>query len=193
MDDDELQDDQLDSDDDTTGGDSGSDHSAPPDSKPASKDEGKRVSDLMAMFNREQARANRLEAELRAARGDSGGADSDAGSQGDATNARISEYEEFARENARNTLFNSDPRLAAAGLSVEDITGNSLAEMRASVQKHQKVIGGIEGRLRNQILSEHGLEPDVATGQGTEKVPSFATMTDAEFAKFMQERDSRPR
>lgn len=192
MEDDELLDDQADSDGDNDGDDSGSDNSAPPTDKPGAKDEGKRVNDLMSKWQAEQARANRLERELATARGgDSGSTGAD--TQGDAGNDRVSEFEEFARENARITLFNSDPRLAEAGLQPGDIAGTTLAEMRASKDKHLKLIGGIEGRLRNRLLSEHGLDPEVATGAGTEQAPSFATMSDEEFAKFLAARDARPR
>lgn len=191
MDEDELQDDQLDTDGDNQGDDSESDNSAPPTNTPPPKGEGKRISDLMSNWQKAEARATKAETAL-AAR-DGGAAAQGDDQQGDATNARISEYEEFARANARSTLFGSDPQLAEAGLVVDDIAGSTLAEMRASMQKHQQVIGGIEGRLRNKILSEHGLDPEVATGQGTEKPVSFSTMTDKQFNDYLAERDSRPR
>lgn len=192
MDEDELQDDQLDSDGDTDAADSGSDDSAPPSPAQAPKGEGKRVDDLMSKWQTEQARANRLERELAEARGQkpTGQADNQLGDNGA---AEVDEFKEFARENARNTLFNSDPRLAEAGLSAEDITGTTLTEMRASMKKHLKMVDGVEGRLRNKILAEHGLDPEVATGQGTEKPVSFSTMTDKEFNDYLAERDSRPR
>lgn len=190
MDEDELQD-QLDADGDNDDADSGSDNSAPPkdDSKPA--DEGKRINDLMSKWQAEQARANRLERELAAVRSTT---PQDGGSQGGTNDhTDVDEFREFARENARITLFNSDPRLAEAGLSAEDIAGSTLAEMRASLKKQQQLVDGIEGRIRNRLLSEHGLNPDVATGQGTEKVPSFSTMTDKEFNDFLAQRDARAR
>lgn len=189
MDEDELQTDQLDTDGDDDAADSGSDNSAPPENAQAPKDEGKRVNDLMGKWQAEQARANRLERELAAARGSTDQAE---GTQGDNGAAEVDEFKEFARENARTTLFNSDPRLAEAGLSVEDIAGTTLTEMRASVKKHLKVVDGIEGRLRNKLLAEHGLDPEVATGQG-EKPVSFSTMTDKQFNDYLAERDSRPR
>jgi hypothetical protein len=192
MDEDELQADQLDTDGDDDAADSGSDNSAPPDNAQAPKGEGKRVNDLMGKWQAEQARANRLERELAAARGTKSTDQAD-DTQGDNGAAEVDEFKEFARENARTTLFNSDPRLAEAGLSVEDIAGTTLTEMRASVKKHLKVVDGIEGRLRNKLLAEHGLDPDVATGQGTEKAPSFSTMTDKEFNDYLAARDSRLR
>lgn len=188
MDDDELQDDQLDTDGDNEGADSGSDNSAPPENEPAAQAESKRVNDLMSKWQSAQAENARLKAQL-AASGKGPGEDA----QESGTNDRINEFEEFARDNARITLFNSDPRLAQNDLKPEDITGSTLAEMRASFSKHQKLIAGMEGRMRNRILAEHGLDPDVATGASTEAVPSFSKMTDKQFADFMAARDGRPR
>jgi hypothetical protein len=187
MDEDELQDGQADGQDGDKGTDSGSDNSAPPTNEPAGKDDSKRVDDLMSMFNREQARANRAEAALAAATGGQGTKDDDTnGDDG------LEEFKAFARETARNTLFDSDPRLAAAGLTADDIAGSTLSEMKESVSKHQKVVSGIEGRLRNQILAEHGLSPEVQTGAGTEEGPSFSKMSKKEFADFLAERDGTP-
>ncbi len=185
MEDDELQDDQADGTGSDDGTQSGSDNSAPPAGEPPAKDDSKRISDLMSKWQAEEARANKLEAALAAATGGQPPAPQDDGAQGDAA---LDEFREFARENARNTLFSSNPQLAAAGLTAEDITGSTLAEMQASLAKHQKTISGLEGRLRNQILAEHGLSPEVATGAGTEKAPSFSTMTDKEFAEFLEKR-----
>lgn len=190
MEDDELQD-QLDSDDDNDATDSGSDDSAPPtDNAAAPKDDGKRVNDLMSKWQRAEAEKNRLAARLAALEGQGGGSQD---GDGDAGESRLSEFEEFARENARNTLFASDPRLAAAGLTAEDIAGSTLSEMKASMAKHQKLIGGIESRMRNEILAQHGLDPDVATGAGSAETPSFSKMSDKEFAEFLAARDTRPR
>lgn len=190
MDDDELQDGQLDADGDQGDSGSGSDDSAPPADSPAPKDESKRIKDLMSKWQAAEARANRLQAQLAGAgagQGDQGGEPQG----GDDAAGDASEFVEFARENTRTMLFASDPRLADYGLTAEDIAGTTLAEMRASMTKHLKLIGGIEGKARNKILAEAGLDPDVATGASTEQAPSFSTMSDADFAKFLEQRDNR--
>jgi hypothetical protein len=188
VDNDDLQGDQLEGDGDNEDATSGSDNSAPPTDAPVTDKSKKRVDDLMGNWQREQARANRLEAELKQLRGEApqqgGGTKTDDG---------IDEFKEFARENARVTLFNSDPRLSDYGLKPEDIAGSSLAEMRESIKKHQGLIDGLETRARNKILAEHGLEPDVTTGASTEGTPKFSEMSDAEFDKFMAARDNRRR
>jgi len=185
VEDDELQDDLADGQDGDATADSGSDNSAPPTDEAPAKDDSKRINDLMGKWQAEQARANKLAAALAAATGGQPATPDDDGAKGD---DGLDEFREFARENARNTLFNSNPQLAAAGLTAEDITGSTLAEMQASLAKHQKTISGIEGRMRNQILAEHGLSPEVATGAGTEKAQTFSTMTDKEFAEFLEKR-----
>lgn len=187
--DDELLEDQLDDDNDASGGDSGSDNSAPPDGEAQSDSaDGKRVNDLMSNWQREQARANKLERELQALRAASQGNTQGQGTPGGASGAELDEFKEFARENARTTLYSSDPRLAEYGLKPEDIAGSTLAEMRASVKKHQSLIDGIETRARNRILAEHGLSPEVATGASTESTPKFSEMSDEEFDKFLAKR-----
>lgn len=185
MDEDELQDDQLEGGQTPEGDASGSDNSAPPSETPAPQADSKRVDDLMSKWQSEQARANRLQKELDAARAGGG---SQGAPQGDADGS-MDEFREFARENARNQLFGSDPKLAAYGLKAEDITGSTIAEMRESLRKHQKLIDGVETQARNQILAEHGLSPEVATGASTENAPKFSQMSDEEFDKFLKERD----
>ncbi len=184
MEDDELQEDLLDTDGDNedSADESGS---APPQTESKPEDESKRVNDLMGKCQAEQARANKLEAQLKAA--DSG----DEGTQGNESDADLESFKDFARENARITLFNSDPRLVEYGLAPEDIAGSTLEQMQASVKKHQKLVGGIEGRARNKILAEHGLDPEVATGASSEKAPTFSTMSDKEFSEVLAQRDSR--
>lgn len=168
--------------------DSGSDDSAPPDDQKPEDNSGKRINDLMSRAQKAEARAAKAEAALAKAAGESKG---DQG--GDVAGGEPNEFVQFARENARNTLFASDPRLADYGLTADAISGETVAEMRASLVAQKKLIDGIESAARNKILREHGLDPEVSTGAASEKTPDFASMSNEEFRKFLEERDSRPR
>lgn len=182
----------LDEDEGTDAADSGSDNSAPPaDAKPEDNSE-KRINDLMSMAQKAEARAAKAEAALKAAQsGEQAPKDKDVAGAKPASGG--DDFVEFARENARNTLFGSDPRLAEYGLTAESIGGETVAEMRASLAAQKKLIDGIESAARNKILREHGLDPEVSTGAATEGAKDFAAMSNEEFKKFLAERDARPR
>jgi hypothetical protein len=181
-----LMDEELDDQESDADADSGSDNSAPPDEgSQASTSSDKRVRDLMSKWQTEQARANRLEQELQAARGSQSGESQ----QEQPADGGANEFVEFAREDARRRIFESDPRLAAYGLEASAISGSTLLEMKASFAAQKKLIEGIESRARQQVLQEHGLDPEVVA-DGREKIPGIAQMSDEEFDKFLDQRDA---
>lgn len=169
--------------------DSGSDNSAPPDDAEPKDNSGKRINDLMSRAQKAEARAAKAEAALKAAKGESKDDQSDG--EADSKAPVRDEFVEFARENARSTLFGSDPRLAAYGLTAEAIVGNTISEMQASLKAQKKLIDGIESAARQSVLREHGLDPEVSTGAASEKAPDFASMSQEEFEKFLNKRDNR--
>jgi len=166
--------------------DSGSDNSAPPETSGTPASESKRVNDLMSNWQKAEARAKRAEAALAAAAAPQGG-----DAQTGAADSRISEFEEFARENARTTLYNSEPRFAKYEVEAGEIAGSTIAEMRASFAKVQKRIERMESLARSAVLQEHGLDPQVVSGAG-EELPSFTTMSDKDFNEFLAKRDANP-
>lgn len=170
--------------------DSGSDNSAPPDNKSASGGDDKRVNDLMSKWQAEQAKSANLQKEIDALKGKSKPAPKDKPAGDPVDNSQADEFVQFARESARKQLFDSEPRFAEYGLDVDAISGQTLSEMKAAAKAQLSLIDGIESRARNRILAEHGLDPDITTGQG-EKPTSFSTMSDKEFAEFMSQRDAR--
>lgn len=164
-----------------TGEESGSGEAAPPKAKTESKDSGtsdKRVNDLMGNWQKEQARANRLESELaelkKVQTGNGGTAEQ---TSQDASQAN--EFLELAREQARQSLYASEPRFAALGIEVTAIEGTSAKEMQASFSKLRGLIDKVEGSTRTQVLREHGMDPEISGG-GSDKKRDFASMTDEE-------------
>jgi len=173
-------------DDDDNSQDSGSDNSAPPASG-SDESGGKRVNDLMSKWQSEQARANKAEAELKALK--EGGSPEATKRRGvKSEDKAASEFMEFARENARITLFNSEPKFAEFGLTPEAIAGSTVEDMKASAKAQLELLKTIETKARAAALQEHGLEPEAEGGQAEGKLPSFATMSDKEFADFLGER-----
>lgn len=95
--------------------------------------------------------------------------------------ARLSEFEAFARENAREQLFNQEPRLKDFGFSLEDIGGETLAEMRANREQLVKVIDKAESRALNKAFETVGIDPALAGGPREKR--DFAAMSDEEIEK----------
>lgn len=178
----DLLEDEQDSDEENTE-DSGSDNSAPPDDEAPSKEDSKRINDLMGKWQKEEAARKKAEAELAALRSRAP-AGNDAG---DGNSSESAEFIQFARDQARMSLFNSDPALAEAGLTVDDITGSTIEEMRKSLSRHKKLIGGFEARLRAKVLREHGLDPEVVNSPG-DKALNFDSMSDKDFDAFIASR-----
>ena len=162
-----------------TGGDDAG-QSAPP------KDESKRVNDLMGNWQKEQARANRLERELEKLRGQK---PADQRPEGDAPAADadpareewISAQREFMRERAAT----SDKRFEEYGIGVDDITGNTPAEIRASFKKLQALIDAVETKARTRLLQEYGLNPEIA-GQAMDPKVDIEGMSTDDFNKLVE-------
>jgi hypothetical protein len=177
-------------DDSASDGDSGSDNSAPPKDAAADKGSGdKRVNDLMGKWQAEEARANKLQQELDAARGKAPAADPKDKSADGEGSAPANEFLDFAREDARRRLFESEPKLAAAGLDSSAISGSTLGEMKDSLKRQKALVDGMESRLRGEVLKQHGLDPEVMAGS-QEKVHGIAEMSDEKFAAFLADRDA---
>lgn len=95
--------------------------------------------------------------------------------------ARESEYAAYLKEAALERLFNEEPRLKDFGYSLEDISGDSLEEMKANRNRLVKVIDRAESRALNRAFEQVGIDPALAGGP-TEK-RDFAAMTDEEIEK----------
>jgi hypothetical protein len=174
--------DDLDGDDPSGSGSDGDDAGAPPaQGKAPESKESKRVNDLMGKWQSEQERNKRLQAQLDELKGKKT-------TDGDGQPAPDPEREawiEAQRDFARERGLNSDPRLADYGLTSDDITGNTPAEIKASVKRWTDVIDAIETKARNRVLAEHGLSPEVAGGSAP-KVPDVASLSDDDFEALVR-------
>ena len=157
----------------------GADGAPQDDSGDEPKGEAKRIRDLMSRAQKAEAEVARLK---KAPQQKPKPRDRQAGETAD-------EYTEFAREHTRQMLFDSDPRLAQAGLTLEDIAGKSVAEMKASFEAKRKLIDGLQATIRQQVLEEHGLVPDFGGGAGRDAdIEALVNGSDEDFDKLLAKR-----
>ena len=189
-DDKDTQDDLFDEDEgtdsDSGSGEESSDDSdaAPPESTKGTKkaaNSDKRVNDLMSKWQSAEAEKKRLAARIAELEGSgtSNGGENRSAPQ----SAEANEFLELAREQARTSLFQSDPRLAQYGFEVSAIEGTSAKDMQASLKRLLSVVERVESSARSNALREFGLSPEVASG-GRDKGFDPMTASDEEIAKM---------
>lgn len=186
MTDEQELDDSFDGNEDTNS-DSGSDGQtgAPPQDKTATKDSGNsdaRINGLMSNWQSEQAKNAQLTARIAELEGKSTSNGGNASAQSQ-DGAQANEFLELAREQARQSLFASDPRLAALGIEVTAIEGNSAKEMQASLGRLRGLIDKVETETKASTLRAHGLSPEISAGSSDKKL-DFASMSDEEILKL---------
>jgi hypothetical protein len=141
----------------------------------------KRINDLMSKWQAAEAKAKRLEA---AQKGGDAGDDNPPAPE--AAPAPVDEgLNEILRDAAREALFKSDPRLERFGFKADVITGSTAAEMRESLARQRALLDAVEGKVRNEVLAEHGLTNDAAGG-GSEKPTDFASMKREDFLELVE-------
>ena len=170
---------------------SGSDSSAPPSGQSGeASNSDKRINDLMSKAQREEARANRLERELNALKGGGDASDDKAPQARPRRQEETEAWAELLREESRKVLFASDPRLAEYGVTPDVLAGSTPDEMRESLRREVARIDAMESKIRNRVLTEHGLDPEVGGGAGEPPV-DYASMSKEEFEKHLQRAMSR--
>ena len=138
----------------------------------------KRINDLMSKWQSAEARATAAEAKVAAPKdGDAGDDSAPASSEKPVADEG---FAEILRDAARDALFASDPRLKRFGFKPDVIAGTTAAEMRESMAKQVAILDAVEGKVRNEVLAEHGLTNDAAGG-GSEKPQNFAEMSSEDF------------
>lgn len=139
----------------------------------------KRIKDLMSKWQKAEARARKAEA---AASGPKSGETASDARPAEAPSlpSEVAAWVEAAREAAVERIYESDTRFAEYGIDRTDLDGATPAEVRANAERLRKLIDGLEGKVRNRVLSEHGFAPEIG---GESRVPkkSFADMTKEEF------------
>lgn len=141
----------------------------------APKGEAKRIADLMSKAQKEEARANKAEAALKAVRGESGLS----GSNDPGTKALMAEL----REASLDAVFGEYPELRDYGIDRALIEGTTRAEMRGSADALVALIKNVSTKARNKALAEAGVKPEPTAARRPNK--SVNDMSDDEFLKML--------
>lgn len=136
----------------------------------------KRIRDLQSKADAAEARANKAEAALKALK--QGGSGS--GSNDPATQALMTEL----REASLDAVYGEYPQLRDYGIDRSLIEGSTRAELRGNAASLVGLIKSVETKVRNKVLSEHGLTAP-ASGGKVQKPVDYSSMSDADFEKLL--------
>jgi len=154
---------------DTANADAGSDESG---SQPKSEETIRRL-----QSERDKARADANKATAALEKVQRASAKGEAGTQ---VPPEVQEWIDAAKTNSKDALYKAHPRLESYGVSPDLITGDSPAEMRTSAESIDRFVTEMEGKIRNQVLEEHGFNPEPLTSPA-EGRKSFSEMDEKEF------------
>ena len=138
----------------------------------------KRISDLQSARDKETARANKAEKQLKAML--SAGADAEA-----PLAPVVSDSNSAMLDMARMFAVQRNPKLAEYGLSEEDLTGNSPSEIARSAIELVAKFEKIETQVRNKVLAQNGLAPELAGAGVPPPDRDFSAMSSEDFKKIM--------
>jgi hypothetical protein len=148
----------------------------------------KRISDLQSAKDKETARANKLQKQLDAMLAAAKGDDAEGGKPPKAPADSGDALTGYMTEMARMFAVQQYPKLAEYGLSGADLTGSTPGEIAQSaaalVARYEK----LETTLRNKVLAENGLAPEIETGNpAPSKAKDFSKMSAEDFKKVVDE------
>lgn len=137
--------------------------------------ERKRFQDATSAYQKEQARANKLEAELTELRGE----------KEPVSEERVVDPEML--EDWREAAWERYPQFKDYGIEIDSIPGGSRAEIRAAAADLVAFVEKVETKAKNAVLAEYGLS-SAGLGGGSVKSPEFSSMSDEEFLKLIDKR-----
>lgn len=146
-----------------------------------SKSSDKRISDLQSKADKETARANKAEARLKAilaASEDKDARGSDSPVAGDASSAIV--------DMARMFAVQQNPKLAEYGLTAADLSGSTPSEIARSAVELVARFEKIETRVKNKVLAENGLAPEIVGDKAPGPSRDYSTMSSEDFKKVME-------
>lgn len=135
--------------------------------------------------DKEAARANKLQKELDALRAASAAGAAPPPAPSRRSNGAVDPWVEASKDNFRDELFKSDARFASLGLEPTLITGATPGEMRASFDSLRTSVDRMESGIRTRVLVEHGLEPEVGSGERATGL-NYGTMAKEDFDKLVE-------
>lgn len=162
--------------------DSDSEENESQSSADSSKSTDKRVSDLQSKFDKETARANKLQKQLDALT---------AAEKEDGTEARKSlsggnaSTDNGVLDVARMLAYQTNPKLADYGVAMSDLNGSTAAEIVANAAALVAQFEKVETRIKNKVLADNGLAPDISDTPPPPK-RDIANMSSEDFTKLYE-------
>ena len=154
------------------------DPSTPP-TDPKSSD--KRVRDLQSKADQETARANKAEARLKAILA----ASEDKDVRAPAPSAGL-DVSSALTDMAKMFAVQQNPKLAEYGLTAEDLTGSTPAEIARSAADLVARFEKLETRVKNKVLADNGLAPEISGGDSSPQPRDYSKMSAEDFKKVME-------
>lgn len=166
-----------------TDGDTESDDSAGEATSPPSGDKSeKRIRDLQAKADAAEAKANKLQKMLDAAMQGAGAEDSKPKPGG----RQMAPGESLAIEFMKESVFQTTPKMAEAGFTAADLSGSTPSEIRASAAELVRRYEENETRIRNKVLAEHGLAPEIVNNTPAPKVKNYFDLPKKDFDELLE-------
>ena len=143
----------------------------------------KRVSDLQSKADKETARANKAESRLKAL--EAALKDDDAGVKKPVAETTGNVTDNVILDMARMFAFQMHPKLAEYGVTAADLGGGTPSEIAQIATELVSRYEKIETRVRNRVLADQGLAPEIDGGNVPSTPRDFSTMSKEDFQKVM--------
>lgn len=151
------------------------------DKDPKSSD--KRISDLQSAKDKETARANKLQKQLDAIA--AAAKDEDVEDSKPPVQTGGSSVDGAILDMARMFAFQQNPKLAEYGITAADLNGSSPSEVARSATELVTRFEKIETQVRNKLLADQGLAPEIDAGAPSTPPRDFSKMSKEDFQKVM--------
>lgn len=171
------------------GSGTGADDDGAPEKDPSTQDKSqkstdKRVSDLQSLKDKETARANKAEKRLAALEAAMKGGDTE--DSKDKGTALSSAADDGVLDMARLFAFQANPKLKDYGVAAADLNGNSPTEISQAAAELVARFEKIETQVRNKVLADQGLAPEVDSGTETKPSRDFSKMSSQDFNDLVE-------
>lgn len=143
----------------------------------------KRISDLQSAKDKETARANKLQKQLDAILAASKGDDAEGSKPPASAGGNV--MDPAILDMARMFAFQQNPKLSEYGVSSSDLNGSTPSEIAQAAAELVARFEKIETQVRNKVLAEQGLAPEIESGAPAKQVRDFSTMSKEDFKKVM--------
>lgn len=145
----------------------------------------KRIRDLQSQKDKETARANKAEKQLKAML--EAAKDPDAGVVNPPPAGGGGDVDGAVLEMARMFAYQQYPKLAEYDISPTDLDGSSPSEIARSAAALVARFEKIETKARNKVLAENGMAPEIEAGVPPTPQRDFSKMSKEDFNRLVDE------